>query len=52
MTLPAAGLAVRNVCGAVRRCQKADHYYDIGIEFDQPISSLMAETADEAVAAA
>ena len=40
LKLPAPGLSVRNVCGIIRRCQKVQNDYRVGIEFDQPIVSL------------
>jgi hypothetical protein len=43
MKLPAPGLGVRNVCGAVRRCSKVGDEYRLGIEFERPLASLAAE---------
>ena len=51
MKLPAAGMDVRNVCGQVRRCNRVDDRFIIGVEFDHPIASLCADGAGSSIAA-
>ncbi len=41
--LPAPGMGVRSITAVVRRCDKRDQQYRIGLQFDHPIASLYAE---------
>jgi len=41
--LPAPGMAVRSITAIVRRCDKRDQQYRIGLEFDHPIASLYGD---------
>lgn len=52
MKLPAAGMDVRNIRGQVRRCDRLDDRFIIGVEFDHPIASLCVDGSGASVAAA
>ncbi len=52
LKLPAAGMDVRSICGVVRRCDRVDDRFIVGIEFDHPIASLCVDTTGSSVAAA
>ena len=43
LRMPAPGLGVRRLCATIRRCQKTDNGYLLGIEFEHPMVSLAAE---------
>ena len=50
LRLPAPGLAVRNICATVRRCERMQEDYRLGFEFEQPLVSLAAENNSATVA--
>jgi len=54
LKMPAPGMDVRSITGVVRRCQRKDEKFVVGIEFDHPIASLCVDrdTARTTAAAA